>query len=50
MFDTGVVQEKFESLPAGAVSASAVPGSAFDTKAAVVLDPAVSELEWQVGS
>ena len=40
MFDTGIVQESFQQLPAGAVSASAVPGSALDAHSTVVLDPA----------
>lgn len=39
MFDTGIVQETFQDLPAGAVSASAVPGSALDAHSTVVLDP-----------
>ena len=40
MFDTGVVQESFTQLPAGAVSASAAPGTALDAQGTVVLDPA----------
>lgn len=40
VFDTGVVQESFVQMPAGAVSASAVPGAAVDAQGTVVLDPA----------
>lgn len=39
MFDTGVVQESFDALPAGAAGASAVPGSALDASTTVVLAP-----------